>query len=291
MQWTKPRAVAAAATFAAGLTLATASVSAAPDSKPAATDKIADKIADKTAEIPAKAEEVGDRVDRILDAFVKSLQEDKQLDDAKRQTALGLVTASRVDPDLRTMAITDALAAVNEEYQAALSALAEEDLEKGVASLEKLAKSDNPYMAADAAFFLARAHMMEERAEAAAPLLEKLVGESAEHTLYAGEALYLLGASQAALLQRDKAIASFDKFLKEFPSAPERMRVGAMRMTEELKTLKEGSLVDVQDRMGFSRRKLNIEDSGNRTRKEQDKIVAMLDVLIKEAEDKEGCGT
>ncbi|MEX2185340.1 MAG: tetratricopeptide repeat protein [Pirellulales bacterium] len=287
MKWTKPRAFATAATFAAGVALATASVSAAPDSKPAA----AEKIAEKTAEIPAKAEDVGDRADRILDAFVKSIQEDKQLDDAKRETALGLITSSRVDPDLRSMAITDALAATNDDYRAALTALAEEDLEKGVASLEKLAKSDNPFMAADASFFLARAHMMEERAEAAAPLLEKLVGESADHTLYAGEALYLLGASQAALLHRDQAIASFDKFLKENPDAPERMRVGAMRMTEELKMLKEGSLVDVQDRMGFSHRKLNIEDSGNRTRKEQDNIVAMLDVLIKEAEDKEGCGT
>ncbi len=287
MKWTKPRAAVATAMFAAGLALAAAPVSAAPDSKPAATDK----VADKTAEIPAKADDVGDRVDRILDAFVKSIQEDKQLDDAKRETALGLITSSRVDPDLRVMAITDALAATNEDYQAALMALAEEDLEKGIAALEKLAKSDNPFMAADATFFLARAHMMEERAEAAAPLLEKLVGESAEHTLYAGESLYLLGASQAALLHRDKAIASFDKFLKENPTAPERMRVGAMRMGEELRMLKDGSLVDVQDRMGFSRRKLNIEDSGNRTRKEQDNIVAMLEVLIKEAEDKEGCGT
>jgi len=42
--------------------------------------------------------------------------------------------------------------------------------------------------------------------------------------------------------------------------------------------------------MNFSRRKLSLERSGDRTRSEQDNIVAMLDVLIKEAEDKEKKG-
>jgi tetratricopeptide (TPR) repeat protein len=260
-----------------------ASAWADPDSKPAA--------AEAATAIPAKPEHVPDRLDKVIDAYVKSIQEDKQLDATAREKILGLITAQRVDPDLRTTTITDALAATNSDFQAALMSLAEENLAKGVAALETLAKSDNKFLAADAAFFLARAHMMDERAEAAAPLLAKLAGEQADYSLYSGEAQYLLGAAQAAQLERDKAIASFDKFLKENPDAPERMRVNAIRLTEELKALKDGSLVDVYDRMGFSRRKLQIEDSGNRTRKEQDNIIAMLDVLIKEAEDKEGCGT
>jgi tetratricopeptide (TPR) repeat protein len=284
MMWLS-KTVAASALFAAGAALVAGPAWADPDSAPAAAEKIAE-----AASIPAKPEHVADRLDKVLDAFVKSVQEDKQLDDAQREKVLGLVAAQRVDADLRATAITDALAATNADFQAALLALAEEDLTKGIAALDKLSKSENKYLAADASFFLARAHMMEERAEAAAPLLAKLAGEQAECSAYAGEAQYLLGAAQAAQLEREKAIASFDKFLKENPDAPERMRVNAMMLVEELKALKEGTLVDVFDRMGFSRRKLQIEDSGNRTRKEQDNIIAMLDVLIKEAEDKEGQG-
>jgi tetratricopeptide (TPR) repeat protein len=282
MKWKLSKAVAASAMFAAGAAISVGPVWADPEAKPAAAAEAA---------IPAKTEHVPDKLDKVIDAYVKSVQEDKQLSDVEREKVLGLVTAQRVDADLRTTTITDALAATNADFQASLMALAEEDMPKGIELLDKLAKSDNKFLAADAAFFLARAHMMEEKAESAAPLLAKLAGDQAEFTLYAGEAQYLLGAAQAAQLERDKAIASFDKFLKENPEAPERMRVNAMRLTEELKTLKEGSLVDVFDRMGFSRRKLQIEDSGNRTRKEQDNIIAMLDVLIKEAEDKEGCGT
>jgi tetratricopeptide (TPR) repeat protein len=255
-----------------------------PDAKPAAAEAAVE------AALHEKAAATPDKLDKVIDAYVKSVQDDQQLSDADREKILGLITAQRVDPDLRTTTITDALATTNAEFQASLMALAEEDLANGIELLEKLAKSENKFLAADANFFLARARMMEERAEAAAPILEKLYNEQAEFTLYAGESQYLLGAAQAAQLQRDKAIASFESFLKDNPEAPERMRVNAMRLVEELKTLKDGSLIDVFDRMGFSRRKLQIEDSGNRTRKEQDNIIAMLDVLIKEAEDKEGQG-
>lgn len=286
-------AIAAAAMFAGGAAVAAGPAWADPDAKPAAAEKTADKAAPENAAaaIPAKPEHVGDKLDKVIDAYVKSIQDDQQLDAAAREKLLAAIAAQRADAELRTTTITDVLAATNADFQAALMALAEEDLPKGIAALEKLAKSENKFLAADAAFFLARAHMMEERAEAAAPLLEKLAGEQADATLYAGEAQYLLGAAHTAQLDRQKAIASFEKFLQDNPDAPERMRVNAIRLVEELKTLKDGSLVDVYDRMGFSRRKLQIEDSGNRTRKEQDNIIAMLDVLIKEAEDKEGCGT
>ena len=118
-------------------------------------------------------------------------------------------------------------------------------------------------------------------------MLKELTGKLAEKTLYGGDALFLLGACQTQLSTAPMRSRSLERFLKQYPEAPERLRVGAFRQLEELKAMKNGSLVDVEDRMVFSRRKLSLEDAGDQTREEQGRIVAMLDKLIKEAEDRE----
>jgi tetratricopeptide (TPR) repeat protein len=256
--------------------------------------------ADKPAAEPAKAEEAvtakpaetkPDKLDKVLDGFLKSVADDKSLDEAKRRAVQTLVESQRSDADRRVTSITDALAAVNDEFRGALSALATEDVKTAVTALEKLAASTDEYLAAESAYFLARAHVIEEKCELALPILEKLTNKLADRSMYAGDAQFLLGMCHAQLLDRRQAISALEKFLKDHPDAPERLRVGAFRQVEEMKGLREGSLVDVQDRMGYSRRKLQLEDSGQKTRSEQDKIIAMLDILIKEAEDREKGGT
>ncbi|MEX0586570.1 MAG: tetratricopeptide repeat protein [Pirellulales bacterium] len=232
-----------------------------------------------------------DKLDRVLDSFLKSVSEDKSLDEAKRRAVLTLVEAQRADADRRVTAITDALAAVNDDFRGALAALAAEDVKTAIGALEKLVAAKDEYLAAEAAYFLARALVIEERCEDALPLLEKLTKKMADQSMYSGDAQFLLGVCHLQLLDRRQAISALEKFLKDYPDAPERLRVGAYRQVEELKGMREGSLVDVHDRMGFSRRKLQLEDSGQKTRSEQDKIIAMLDVLIKEAEDREKGGT
>jgi TolA-binding protein len=232
-----------------------------------------------------------DKLDKVIDGFLKSVAEDKSLDDAKRRAVQTLVESQRSDSDRRVTAITDALAAVNDEFRGALSALAAEDVKTAVAALEKLAASTDEYLAAESAYFLARAHVIEEKCEQALPILKKLTKQLADRSMYAGDAQFLLGVCHAHLLDRRQAIAALEKFLKDYPDSPERLRVGAYRQVEEMKGLREGSLVDVHDRMGYSRRKLQLEDSGQKTRSEQDKIIAMLDVLIKEAEDREKGGS
>jgi TolA-binding protein len=226
----------------------------------------------------------------VIDGFVKSLSENKQLDDAKRQAVIALVATQRADAERRGSTITDALSAIDPDFRAALGALGDEETSKAIDGLKKLSGSADPYLAAEATYFLARAYVMEQRSEDAALVLKKLAGPMADQSLYAGEALFLLGTVHSQLLDRQPAIATLEKFVKENPDAPERLRVAAFRQLEQLKGLKEGTLVDAEDRMGFSRRKLSIEDSGDRTRNEQDKIVSILDVLIKEAEEQEKQG-
>jgi tetratricopeptide (TPR) repeat protein len=134
----------------------------------------------------------------------------------------------------------------------------------------------------------ARELMNEERYEKALSILEKVTaasdGAKAEH---AGEALFMKGVCQVNLLDRKKAAATFKKFLDENPDASERLRVGAEYQIAELELLTDGSLLDVQGRMDFTRRRLALEDSGDDTQGQQTKIVSMLDTLIAQAEQKE----
>ena len=107
------------------------------------------------------------------------------------------------------------------------------------------------------------------------------------NTLHSGNALYFLAVAQANLLQNKQAIATFSKFIENNPSAPERLRVAAFRQKEMLAAIEDGSLSDVFQRMDFSRRRLENEKTGDVTQDQQDKIVQLLQKLIKEQEKKE----
>lgn len=228
--------------------------------------------------------------DQVLDRFQTELEGRKDLPDAARKQVGDLVKLLRSDPEGKSLAITEALRAIDPAYQQALTELADENLATALPALAKLAKSNDPWLAADAAYFLARGYLIGERFEEAMPLLEQLRTKLADRSVHQGEALFLQGVAQIQLLKHKDATASLTKFLKEHGDAPERMRVAAFRQIEQLKLVEEGTLSDVQLRMDYSRRKLGLEDTGKDTREQQDKIISMLAKLIKEAEDKESQG-
>jgi len=231
------------------------------------------------------------KADAVLDGFAKAVGQSKTLDADARKAVLDQLAESRKDPDRRQTTITETLRETNADFRKAMIALGEEDTTAAVTILKKLAASDDPYLAAEAAFFQARAHMMREDYEAARSPLAKLTsGKLADKTLYGGDALFMQGIAQAGLLDRENATKSLEKFIEENPDASERMIIGALTRIEELKYIKKGSLIDVEDRMDFSRRKLALEDSGDGTQKEQSNVIAMLDKLIKEAEEQEQQG-
>jgi hypothetical protein len=242
-------------------------------------------------EPPVKSPAAAASPEQIIDEFVKSCQENKDLSDARRQEVLALVAARRAQPDSSQQAITDALCAVSAEFQEALSALGDENTRGAIERLEKLSASGNRFLAADAAFFLARAYILEERYEESLPLLTDVTGgKFAGHTLNTPEALFLKGVSQAKLLKRKEAIQTLQAFREQSAAAPERLRVGAEHLLDELRSLEKGSIVDVEGRMDYSRRRLTLERSDQPTQREQKTIVAMLDKLIEAAEEKEKSG-
>lgn len=229
-----------------------------------------------------------DPTDTVLDAFVKMLQTDKSVEAGARTKALAAVEKLRKDKDNREFALTEALRELSPEFKKAMAALGAEDLKTAIGALKPLADSKNEFLAAESRYYLARAFILQEKYELALPHLDKLETDLASKTIRNGEALFLKGASELQLLKRKEAAASLAQFLKKYPKAPERLRVAAWRQLEVLRNIAKGTLPDIHQHMLFSRRKLALQDSGKKTQQVQQKIVAMLDKMIKEAEKKGG---
>ena len=223
---------------------------------------------------------------KVLDDFTAAVAKSDASAEQKKVVA-ELVKQLRQTPEDRSAAITESLRILYPDYKAALTALGEDNLGAAIVGLTKLRTAADPFLAADATFFLSRAYLLDERFEDALPLLSDLEGKFEGQTATGSEVLFLRGVAEVALLRHQEAMATLEKFLATYPDAPERMRVGAFRQLEQLKLFKEGTLSDVHLRMEFSRRKLSLEDTGNETRQQQDKIIDILAKLIKEAEERE----
>jgi tetratricopeptide (TPR) repeat protein len=224
---------------------------------------------------------------QIIDAFLKSVREDKAFSQQQIDAAVAVVEELRKDEFGRYEAITVGLSELFPEYKAALVQLAQEEPAAALVALQRLSASDQPFLAADASYYLSRAHILEDRFDEALPLLEQVSAKMADKTVLMGEVVYLLGVCESRLLKREAAVATFERFLKEFPAAPERMKIGALRQLEQLKQFKPETIADVFERMDFARRRLSREDTGTPTQEQQEKVVDILAKLIKEAEEKE----
>ncbi len=226
-----------------------------------------------------------ERVDKI-DLFLKQVQSNASLTNEQRSAVVEAVNELRGDEYGRDQAISTGLMIIYPEYEEAILG-SDEAGSEGQLDLAKLTQSDDKFLAADAGFYLARVLMSTQRHEDALQLLERITGELAEFTMHSGNALYFTAVAQANLLDYQKAVNTFERFLAENPQAPERLRVSAWRQLEMLSAIEEGSLSDVFQRMDYSRRRLELEQTDDVTQVQQDKIVKLLQTLIKEEEKKE----
>jgi len=228
--------------------------------------------------------------DEVVARFMQSALTDKSLTAEQRSVMLKELDEATKE-GAGEYALTRAMVAAHPKLSIALGKFADEQITEAIDLLKELAKSEDTYLAAHAEFYLARALMVEESYEEALPLLDKLAGsQKSDKTLHAGEALFYKGICHEKLLERTEALISFATFLRQNPGASERLLVGAEMKVEELKTMADGSLWDVGERMDFSRRHLDLEKTADPTQKQQTTIIAMLDKLIEEAEKKENSG-
>ena len=225
-----------------------------------------------------------DHGQQVLAKFKQHVQKLDQLEAKQRNRVADILQQSADDPQY---AITEALVLMHQGYGKAIESADTDDAEAAVKALRPLLDSKDRFLAADASFYLARTLMNTERFEEAMPLLKQLTGELGPFTAHQGAAQYFTGVAQAGLLENKAAIESLMQFLQFNPDAPERLRVSAWRQIQQLQSIKNGKLNDVYQRMDFSRRRLELIETGEITQEEQDKIVKMLTKLIKEEEKKE----
>jgi len=244
--------------------------------------------AEAEAEAEAKAAQAADAADRaVLAGLTQAIQANPALDADRKQSLLHTLDAAGTGSGARQDAAAAVLSDLYPDFARAMAALGDEDPAGASALLRPLTAAPDPYLAAHAGFFLARACVAAGDFDSALPLLQD-EGRFARYTLSAGEALFLKGVCLRRTLHRPEAMNAFVAFLEKYPAAPERLRVGALHQAYELELTKDGSLDDISDRMQFSQDRLERAQSDRPvTQAEQARIVAILDKLIKEKEDQE----
>lgn len=303
MHW-NPRTVKnclAALALGTGLTFSASLLNAeAPQDQPAQLPEGMKKLIEKMQDtpkpkkiVPPQAELAFSDPTVIPDAFLKHVESLQTITEKQRKEAVSILKEDIEDPESRLDAMMDALAEVEPKLGDVLDDLFDEKYDKAEKSLKELLDHNDPYVAANARFLLARAYVNQQNFEQALETVDPLTlagNNMHKYVCYGGEALFLKGVAQAELLQREYAIDTLNTFMKNYPQAPERMVEGAYYIVTDLIYTPEGSLADVQQRMEYAGRKLALKDSGDPTQKQHKTIVKMLDKLIEEAEEKEKGG-
>ena len=226
--------------------------------------------------------------DQIIDAFVQSLKENDQIEDLDRSRALEAVDDLRRDRRAQGTVINEGLRLAYPQFGKALAALGDERYDDATQTFDELMNAENRFLATSAMLFQSRSYAMQHRHDEALGLLQDIEANHKNNTLNLPEVVFLTAEAEAQLLQREEAIATFNRFLQDFPDAPRRLRDAAVAHLEKLDEIDFSLLNDVHDKMSFSHRQLTKEESGQRTQKVQENVVALLTELIEEIEKKGG---
>ncbi|MEL7497465.1 MAG: hypothetical protein AAFN77_07635 [Planctomycetota bacterium] len=225
-----------------------------------------------------------DHAEKVLGDFTKHVTQHKKFDDKAKSAVKAKLKSFADDPQY---AVTEGLVLMYPKYGTAIESSDANHVSDAIDALTPMTESEDQFLAADSSFTLARMLMNNERFEEAMPLLENLTGDLGDYSAHRGAAQFYIGVAHAGLLNNQAAIDSFMRFLQFNQDAPERLIVSAWQQVQELQSIKSGQLDDVYQRMDYSRRRLALQETDDQTQEQQDKIVAMLNKLIKEAEKKE----
>lgn len=236
--------------------------------------------------LPAFAEDAPPRA--VVERLMQQLRDDATLGDVTRAAALQKLAAAQNDDGQIPAAMAAVLSLVSPDYATGLQALADEDFPAARAKFQALAESTNPFLAADARFLAARADIAEERHEAALASLVDLLDQHGDDTVRQSEAWFLRGQAAAQVLNRSQARRALKRFLRNFPTAPERDRSRAEALLADLEEAEFDLLTDIHAKMDYSRRQLHLSETGRQTQEVQENVVALLTELIEELEKK--CG-
>jgi outer membrane protein assembly factor BamD (BamD/ComL family) len=183
--------------------------------------------------------------------------------------------------------IPNCLVLMNREYANGLTSFGREKMKMAEKYFDSIKPEGNPYLKAYQLYYLARVNIILDNYERAEEILNDFLKSNLNYSTHQVDGFFLLAVCYYNQFKRDKSRALLLEFEKRFPDAPERMLVGAYQLLNKIDYFEEGSVVDVEERMEYSRRKLKMEDIDKPAQDNQEKIVTLLDKLIKEAQQSE----
>ncbi len=187
--------------------------------------------------------------------------------------------------------LTQALAVVSTEFREALDAYDADEYERCAAKMVALIGDTDPFVSVHAAVYEIKALVELEQLVEAAERIARLTADGgsrlAGHSYFASEIEFLRGFCLLADLQYDAAEEVLTRFLTEHADAPVRLAIAAKQMLVELANREPEQMGEVADLMDYSGRRLKSADGGEVVQTRQQRIIDLLDRLIKEAEEQE----
>lgn len=225
------------------------------------------------------------------DRFLESLEKDAEA--PAKAVALMRETWSKCKDCDGEEFLTQALALFSERFRDGLDAYGEERYADGAKIMRELAVDANPFVAVNAAAYEIKANVAMERLLEAGQRIEALLSQDGgvarlnTYSYFAPEMAFLKGFCLLSDLRYDDAVDALRDFLGRYPDASQRLTVAAQQMLSEIETHQFGQIAEVADLMTFASRRLAHGDTGESVRTRQDRVVELLDRLIKEAEQQE----
>ncbi len=186
--------------------------------------------------------------------------------------------------------VPDGLAVLDAAYRRGLEAFDAGNAEAVLEALAPLRDSPDPYLKANAAYFELRAMVdlgryEEAEQRLAEPALSRDVLDA--HTPYAPHLAFLRAFCEARNLRFDAAAGTLAKIREHYSGAPEAIQVGVRQMLLEIERREKGTLDEVATVMQYVADRLRTVDTTERVTKRQEDVLALLDKLIQEEEQKE----
>ncbi|MCO6438256.1 MAG: hypothetical protein J5J06_14270 [Phycisphaerae bacterium] len=190
--------------------------------------------------------------------------------------------------------LTQGLALLSPSLREGLVAYDQGDYPRCLDVMARLRDDENLFVATHAAVYEIKSLVALDRPVAAGPLIDRLLEDGGTalqaYTYATAEISFLHGISLLADLQYDAAAEVLEGFLSDYPGAPQRLTISAEQILAELANFQPGKIGEVVDLMDYSRRSLGGGSLGDVLHERQDRIIDLLDRLIKQAEQQEKSG-
>jgi len=224
-----------------------------------------------------------------IDAFVARVLSDPSVEEAARKAVADGWQRRRGEPDAAAF-LEEALAVVSADYRRALEAMSAGDPAAAAARLRPLADSSDPYLRVHAASLLARALIEQEQIEEAMEVLERWRDRRTEVEQYSFQGPdmdFMRAYGLLRELKYERAASAFERFLQDHPEAPERLRLSARQILQELRQRQPDGLGDVGDLMEYAGRRMRAGRPDVPVVEAQQRAIELLDRLIKDREQQE----